>query len=66
MLLCSKVGDNGDIEFLSGTTVGRVLNPDQIGSVLAKINHVWIVKIRLDQKLYKSEQIILKAMTMNG
>ena len=36
-LLCSKVGDNGDFVFLSSTAMDRVLNPVQIGSVLAKI-----------------------------
>ena len=36
-LLCSKVGDNGDFVVFSGTALDRVLNPVQIGSVLAKI-----------------------------
>ena len=36
-LYCSKVGDNGEFVFLSGTALDRVLNPVQIWSVLAKI-----------------------------
>ena len=37
VLLCSEVGDNGDFVFLSGTAIGRVINPVQIGCVFAKI-----------------------------
>ena len=45
--MCSKVGDNGDLVFLSGTTINRVLNPVQIGSVLAKNSDIYLIIKRM-------------------
>ena len=38
MILCFKVGDNGDFVFLSGTAIDGVLNHAQNGSILVKIS----------------------------
>ena len=43
VLLCSKVGDNGDFVFLSGSAMDKVLNPVPKGSILSKIILVIIV-----------------------
>ena len=37
MILCLKVGDNGDFVFLSDSAIDGVFNPAQNGSIFLKI-----------------------------
>ena len=37
MILCLKVGDNGDFVFLSGSAIDGVLNTAQNGSIFLKM-----------------------------
>ena len=49
--------NNGDFVFLSGTAIDRVLNPVQIGSVLAKISKKVLATIT--QKFFQNVLIQL-------
>ena len=58
VLLCSKVGDNHDFLFLSGTAIDRVLNPVQIGPILAKICKKVLSTI-MQKLLHKALRLVL-------
>ena len=47
MILCSKVGDNGDFVFHSGTAINGVLNLAKNGSILVKISAKMLANITI-------------------
>ena len=47
VILCSKVGDNGDFVFHSGTAINGVLNLAKNGSILVKISANMLANITI-------------------
>ena len=47
MILCLKVGDNGDFVFISGSAIDEVLDSAQNGSIFLKISAKVLATITL-------------------